>query len=197
MRFQKFVFAVWAIAIFFALFFGIRDRYASLIRQYGFSVSDTFEARSVIRLSSAPLAQFGDEASVIERGKWGLITFAGYGQYTLEIHDLDIYSQISSNDKNSRRVSHINGIYAFWEYFIGGSLVPGTLDFRTETGINCSYEIEIRNPEFVVGPGVLLLNYRGLESSKDLDPPESQNTKRCSSFEGRIEDVKLEFRSSK
>ena len=126
-----------------------------------------------------------------------MITFAGYGQYTLEIHDLDIYSQISSNDKNSRRVSHINGIYAFWEYFIGGSLVPGTLNFRTETGINCSYEIEIRNPEFVVGPGVLLLNYRGLESSKDLDPPESQNTNRCSLIEGRIEDVNLEFRSSK
>lgn len=94
-------------------------------------------------------------------------------------------------------MSHIDGIYVFWDYFIGGSLAPGLLDFRTDTGVSCSYGIEIRNPEFVVGPGVLLLSYRVPKISENLNTPESQNTKTCSSIEGRIEDVILEFRNSK
>ena len=172
---------------------GAQDRYKSLIREYGISVSDSLSSRSPVRLSSPPLAAYGEDSSVTERGSWGQISTVGEGQYTFELHDLDNFTEISSGDVTQRRVRHENGVYAYWDIFVDGSVVPGVLRFELGANNVCSVAVEIRNPEYVVEPRVLLLNFRTLTADEIIQDSRLQNGGSCPISSGRIENVMLEF----
>ena len=172
---------------------GAQDRYKSLIREYGISVSDSLSARSPVRLSSPPLAAYGENSSVTEHGSWGQISAAGEGQYTFELHDLDHFTEISSGDVTQRRVRHENGVYAYWDIFVDGSVVPGVLRFELGANNVCSVAVEIRNPEYVVEPRVLLLNFRTLTADEIIQDSRLQNGGSCPISSGRIENLMLEF----
>ncbi len=175
------------------LIVGAQDRYKPLIREYGISVSDSLSARSPVRLSSPPLAAYGENSSVTERGSWGNISTAGEGQYIFEIHDLENFTEITSEDEIQRRVSHESGVYAYWDVFVNGSFAPGKLKFQVGTKTVCSVAVEIRNPEYVVEPKVLLLNFRTLTADEMIKDSRLQNKGSCSISSGRIENVTLEF----
>jgi len=172
---------------------GAQDRYKSLIREYGISVSDSLSARSPVRLSSPPLTAYGENSSVTEHGSWGQISTAGEGQYTFEVHELDNFTEISSGDVTQRRVRHENGVYAYWDIFVDGSVAPGVLRFEFGASNVCSVAVEIRNPEYVVEPRVLLLNFRTLTADEIIQDSRLQNGSSCPSLQGRIENVMLEF----
>jgi len=175
------------------LIVGAQDRYKPLIREYGISVSDSLSARSPVRLSSPPLAAYGENSSVTERGSWGNISTAGEGQYIFEIHDLENFTEITSEDEILRRVSHESGVYAYWDVFVNGSLAPGKLKFQVGIKTVCSVAVEIRNPEYVVEPKVLLLNFRTLTADEMIKDTRLQNKGSCPISSGRIENVTLEF----
>jgi len=172
---------------------GAQDRYRPLIREYGISISDSLSVRSPVRLSSPPLAAYGENSSVTERGSWGQISAAGEGQYTFELHDLDNFTEISSGDVTQRRVRHENGVYAYWDIFVDGSVVPGVIWFELGANNVCSVAVEIRNPEYVVEPKILLLNFRTLTADEIIQDSRLQNGGSCPSLQGRIENVMLEF----
>ena len=172
---------------------GAQDRYKSLIREFGISVSDSLSSRSPVRLSSPPLAAYGEDSSVTERGSWGQISTAGEGQYTFELYDLDNFTEISSGDVTQRRVRHENGVYAYWDIFVDGSVVPGVLRFELGANNVCSVAVEIRNPEYVVEPRVLLLNFRTLTADEIIQDYRLQNGGSCPISSGRIENLMLEF----
>lgn len=172
---------------------GVQDRYKPLIREYGISVSESFSVRSLVRLSSPPLTAYGENASVIERGSWGLISNAGDGQYTFEVHDLEKSTEITSEDETRRRVSHKSGVYAYWDVFVNGSLAPGMLKFQVGIKTVCSVAVEIRNPEYVLEPKVLLLNFKTLTPAEMIKDSRLRNEGSCPITSGRIEKVTLEF----
>ena len=172
---------------------GAQDRYKPLIREYGISVSDSLSARSLVRLSSPPLTAYGENSSVTEHGSWGQISTAGEGQYTFELHDLDNFTEISSGDVTQRRVRHENGVYAYWDIFVDGSVAPGVLKFEFGANDVCSVAVEIRNPEYVVEPKILLLNFRTLRTDEMIKDSRLQNGGSCPISSGRIENVMLEF----
>ena len=174
------------------LIVGAQDRYKPLIREYGISVSDSLSARSPVRLSSPPLAAYGENSSVTERGSWGHISTAGEGQYTFEVHDLENFTEITSEDEIQRRVSHKSGVYAYWDVFVNSSLASGTLKFQFGAKV-CSVAVEIRNPEYVLEPKVLLLNFRTLTADEIIKDSRLQTKGSCPISSGRIENVTLEF----
>ena len=174
------------------LIVGAQDRYKPLIREYGISVSDSLSARAPVRLSSPPLAAYGEYSSVTERGSWGNISTAGEGQYTFEVHDLENFTEITSEDEIQRRVSHKSGVYAYWDVFVNSSLAPGTLKFQFGAKV-CSVAVEIRNPEYVLEPKVLLLNFRTLTADEIIKDSRLQTKGSCPISSGRIENVTLEF----
>ena len=193
MRFQKFALGIWLIAVSLTLIAGVQDRYKPLIKEYGISVSDSLSARSVVRLSSSPLAAYGEDSSAIERGAWGRISATGDEEYTLEVHDMDRFSRISLAGKVQRLVTHDEGVFAYWDSFIGGSLAPGVLSFLTEAKDVCLIALEIRNPEYVVEPKVLLLNFRRLTADEMIKDSRFQDLDSCDISSGRIENIILEF----
>ena len=187
------VLVIWLAAVLATLSAGVQVRYWPFIREHGISVSDSFSARSVIRLSSPPLSNYGTYATVVEQGSWGLVSVAADGKYTLEIHDLENFTKINSLDKTQRRVSHKHGIYAYWDIFVNDSRAPGVLKFKSDSKTICTVAVEIRNLEYLVEPKILELNFRTLTINEAINDSRLQNKGSCLISSGRIENLKLEF----
>ncbi len=169
------------------------ERYESEVKKYGLALRESFQSRSLVRLSARQLQEYGTKAIVFEFSDYSILDQVGDQEFDLEMYGLRPFAQISNGDEQRLRVAHESNIYNFWNEFVGNNQIPAILEFGSAGVKTCKVRVSMRNAEYVVSAKAIVASLLiSRDKSQAVSASESSDGK-CVLESGPISELSLTY----
>lgn len=186
MLYDRIFFVVWvSVLSIVLLIFGFE--------RFDISLEQSLRNRSVVFFSSPPLSSFGNGASIVQLSAQGVISDAGYPEFTLELINPSPNSQIFVDRKIKRRFMHEGVFSTSFSNFYGSDTGYGILNYSDRFGNQSQIYVWIGYPDYDQGSHTIIYQFRAALQDEIPKSLALQSTDPETILKGQITDVKLEI----
>ncbi len=186
MLFDRIFVVVWASFLSIALLiFGFE--------RFDISLEQSLRNRSIVFFSSPPLSSFGNGASIVQLSAQGVISDAGYPQFTLELINPSPNSQIFVDRKIKRRFMHEGVFSTSFSNFYGSDTGYGILKYSDSLGKENEILVWFGYPDYDQSSYTIIYQFRAALQDEIPKSLALQSTDPETILKGQITDVKLEI----
>ena len=186
MLYDRIFFVVWvSVLSIVLLIFGFE--------RFDISLEQSLRNRSVVFFSSPPLSSFGNGASIVQLSAQGVISDAGYPQFTLELINPSPNSQIFVDRKIKRRFMHEGVFSTSFSNFYGSDTGYGILNYSDRFGNQSQIYVWIGYPDYDQSSYTIIYQFRAALQDEIPKSLALQSTDPETIMKGQITDVKLEI----
>lgn len=161
--------------------------------KYGISVEQSVRERALVNFTSPPLSTYGDNSTVVELSKHGLISDGGFPLFNLEIRNPKPFTRILVDGKLQRRVLHRGNIYQHWDAFFGSDVAYGFLKYVDPSGVRQKIAVQFLYPDYDQSEFHLRFGFRAMVSDEIPASYETSYTVPETILRGEITDVRIEI----
>ena len=186
MLYDRIFFVVWASVLSIVLLiFGFE--------RFDISLEQSLRNRSVVFFSSPPLSSFGKGASIVQLSAQGVISDAGYPQFTLELISPIPYTQIFVDQKIKRSFMHEGVFSTSFSDFYGSDTGYGILKYSDSFGKQNEIFVWFGYPDYDQSSYTIIYQFRAALQDEIPKYLALQSTNPETILKGQIMDVKLEI----
>lgn len=161
--------------------------------RFDISLEQSLRNRSVVFLSSPPLSSFGDGASVVQASTQGVISDAGYPQFTLELINPKPFTQILVDAKIERRFMH-EGVYSrSFSDFYGSDIGYGTLKYVDSQGNDKEIFVWFGYPDYDQSSYTIIYQFRAAVQDEIPYNVKLRRTDPETILRGEVSDIRLQI----
>ncbi len=186
MLYDRIFFVVWASVLSIVLLiFGFE--------RFDISLEQSLRNRSVVFFSSPPLSSFGSGASIVQLSARGVISDAGYPQFTLELISPSPFTQIFVDRKIKRSFMHEGVFSTSFSDFYGSDTGYGILKYSDSLGKQNEILVWFGYPDYDQSSYTIIYQFRAALQDEIPKYLVLQSTNPETILKGQIMDVKLEI----
>ena len=161
--------------------------------RFDISVEQSLRSRSVVFYSSPPLSSFGSRASIVQLSAQGIVSDAGYPQFTLELISPIPYTQIFVDQKIKRRFMHEGVFSKSFSDFFGSDTGYGILKYTDSLGTQNEIFVWFGYPDYDQSSYTIIYQFRTAIQDEVPKSLALQSTNPVTILKGQVMDVKLEI----
>ncbi len=167
------------------------------LERFDISLEESVRNRSLVHFSSPAVSTFGDGAIIFQKSTRGLISDAGFPQFTVELIKPKPFTEILVNGKVNRRIMHAGVFSMSFSDFYGSDTGYGILKYIDSLGNQNEIFVWFGYPDYDQSSYTIIYQFR--PAIQD-EIPIGQNFQAVNPEEiskGQIKNIELQILTSK